>query len=382
MTGFEGDLPCKKNNLHHHAPDTGSGVSEVVGAILLISLVVIAVSVIAVVVFSQQTPQKIPNVNFMVGTDNKVPPTLYLYHNGGDALTMGDFNVYVDGVIKPYSISGGGNEWSLGKNLVVPVSTVPKNVVLVYNSSGTGSVVLRSASVNVSTFSGSINPDVMSFPTQSGTCNIGNCSPDEILDAFMANVTSNYISFYKEKGGSVLGSNSNNYHIRFKVTDPNSLSSITYHSAHPTRINLSNGDTVTITLRNPSGNLKTFGISPQIWELSVDLADIDIQLANGTSLPTITDEDVIHTFVAGYDPASFESTLVIDTSGASDTALTVNTTQVIYGSNDQHIVLTNVRPLAVGLFLINQDDTKNGKTFFVGRADGICIDTNCGPFGL
>jgi hypothetical protein len=364
MTGPEGDMPGKINNLHTHTPDNWSGVSEVVGAILLISVVVIAVSVIAVVLFSQQMPQKIPNVNIMVGTDNKVPPTLYLYHNGGDALTVGDFDVLVDGVIKPYSISGGGNEWSLGKNLVVPVSTVPKNVVLVYNSSGTGSV------------------DVMSFPTPLGTCNIGNCSSDDILDAFMKNVTSNYISFYKEKGGNVLGSNSNNYHIRFKVTDPNSLSSITYHSAHPTRINLSNGDTVTITLRNPSGNFRTFGISPQIWELSVDLADIDIQLANGTSLPSISNEDVIHTFVAGYDPASFDSTLVIDASGTSDTALTVNSSQVIYGSNDQHIVLSNVRPLAVGLFLINQDDTKNGKTFFVGRADGICIDTNCGPFGL
>ena len=381
MMGRRGDKPGKKNNRHLRTPCPESGVSEVVGAILLISVVVIAVSVIAVVLFSQQTPQKIPNVNIMVGTDNKVPPTLYLYHNGGDTLTAGNFDVLVDGEIKPYSISGGGNEWSLGKNLLVPVSTVPKNVVLVYNSSGAGSVVLRSASVNVSVFTGTINPDVMSFPTQSGTCNIGNCSSDDILDAFMKNVTSNYISFYKEKGGDIWGSNSNDYHIRFRVTDPNSLSSITYHSAHPERINLSNGDTVTITLRNPSENFKTFGISPQIWELSVDRAEIDIQLANGTRLPTITNEDIIHTFIAGYDPASFDSTLVIDASGMSETALTVNSSQVISGSNNQHVVLSNVRPLTVGLFLINQDDSKNGKTYFVGIADEICIDTNCGPFG-
>lgn len=382
MTGFYRDITDKTENSRHPDPDPEGGVSEVVGAILLISVVVIAVSVIAVVVFSQQTPQKIPNVNIMVGIDNKVPPTLYLYHNGGDTLTSGEFDVLVDGVIKPYSISGGGSEWSLGKNLVVPVSTIPENVILVYNNSGTGSVVLRSATVNVVADTGSINPDVISFPTPLGTCNIGNCSSDDILDAFMKNVTSNSISFYKEKGGSVLGSNFNNYHIRFRVTDTSSRSSITYHSAQLKRINLSSGDTVTITLRNPSGNLRTFGISPQIWELSVDLADIDIQLANGTSLPTISNEDVVHTFVAGYDPASFVSTLVIDTSGTSDTVLSVNSSQVINGSNDQHVVLTNVRPLAVGLFLIDQDDTKNGKTYFVGRADQICVDTNCGPFGV
>ena len=79
MTGPGAVGPDKKNKHHLYTPGTDSGVSEVVGAILLISVVVIAVSVIAVVLFSQQTPQKIPNVNIMVGTDNKVPP-LSLIH--------------------------------------------------------------------------------------------------------------------------------------------------------------------------------------------------------------------------------------------------------------------------------------------------------------
>ncbi len=362
------------------APDSDAAVSEVIGGILLISVVVVAVSIIAVVLFSQQTPRNIPNVNFMVGTDNNIPPTLYLYHNGGNALTRGEFDVLVDGSIRPYSISGGGNEWSLGKNLVVPVSAVPENVVLVYNNSGSGSVVLRSASVDISTGTGTINPDVIFSPVQSGICFIGNCSPDDILNAFMNNVTGNSVSFYKEQGGSVLGSGLNSYHIKFRVTDTDS--SITYHHADPVKINLSAGDMVTITLKNPSGNFRIFGISPQIWELSSDLADIDIHLANGTNLPSVTDEDIVHTTIAEYDPASFESTLVIDTSGTSDTTLRVNTTQVINGLNGQHIVLSNVRPLTVGLFLIIQDDTRNGKTFFAGRADQICIDSNCGPFGI
>jgi hypothetical protein len=377
MTGCKGNKdgnPCDADN--------GAAVSEVIGGILLISVVVIAVSVIGVMLFSQQTPQNIPQVNFMVGTDDKVPPTLYLYHNGGDTLTRGEFDVFVDGSIRPYSISGGGSEWSLGKNLVVPVSAVPENVVLVYNRSGGGSVVLRSASVDIPKGTGPISPDVIAFPTQSGTCSIGNCSPDVILDAFMNNVTANSVSFYKEQGGSVLGSSLNNYHIRFRVTDQNSESSITYHRADPEKINLSVGDTVTITLKNPSGNFRIFGISPQIWELSSDLADIDIHLANGTNLPSVTDEDIVHMFIAGYDPASFESTLVIDTSGTSDTTLVVNATRVINGLNGQHIVLSNVRPLTVGLFLIIQDDTKNGRTFLVGRTDQICIDNNCGPFGI
>ena len=47
--------------------DNSSGVSEVIGAILLISVVVLAVAIIAVGLFSQPLPQKIPDARFITG---------------------------------------------------------------------------------------------------------------------------------------------------------------------------------------------------------------------------------------------------------------------------------------------------------------------------
>jgi hypothetical protein len=370
MTAFEGHMTGKNNKYPPHARDAESGVSEVVGAILLISVVVIAVSVIAVVLFSQQTPQKIPNVNLMVGIDNNVPPTLYLYHNGGDALTLGEFDVYVDGVIKPYSISGGGNEWSLGKNLVVPVSTVPKNVVLVYNSSGTGSVVLRSASVNVSTNTGSINPYNMSFPTHLGT-------DDEILDAFMANVTGNYISFYKNSLASTGGLKSGS-RISLRITDTEDKSWIVYNG---NLIPLNNTDVITIDIPDKIEYFTTFGIASQIWELSANIVDLTITRAPPVSTIVAPKAVISHTWIQRYELVT--STLDIDTAGISVTALMINNTRYLPppSTNASAITITGAKPLPVGLFVLTIDKSHT-TAYFVGTANTICIDTNCGPFGL
>ncbi|MDD1694241.1 MAG: type IV pilin, partial [Methanoregula sp.] len=171
--------------------DHTAGVSEVIGAILLVALVVAAVALVAVFLFSQSTPVKVPNVNFMVGTNNQVPPTLYLTHNGGDTLTVGSFSVYIDGKIKSYSVAGGGNEWSLGKNLLVPLSSgeTPQRIYLVYNQTGTGSSVIGSASANVSVPSGKIAPDIIVRTTSAPVICINGSDPQAVLGAVLSNVS-------------------------------------------------------------------------------------------------------------------------------------------------------------------------------------------------
>lgn len=60
------------------SPDRTSAVSESVGAILLVSMVVLFIAVIAGFLLSMQTPGKVPNLNFMAGT-NEGQTVLYLY---------------------------------------------------------------------------------------------------------------------------------------------------------------------------------------------------------------------------------------------------------------------------------------------------------------
>ena len=71
------------------------GVSENIGAILLVMVVVLAVSIIGVFMFSQPTPQKMPALNALIWNDSQ---NIYIRHEGGDPLSIGEYQIIVDGV--------------------------------------------------------------------------------------------------------------------------------------------------------------------------------------------------------------------------------------------------------------------------------------------
>ncbi len=70
------------------------GVSENIGAIMLVMIVVVAVSVIGVYLFSQPAPQKIPALNALIWNDSQY---IYVKHEGGDPINVGEFEILVDG---------------------------------------------------------------------------------------------------------------------------------------------------------------------------------------------------------------------------------------------------------------------------------------------
>ncbi|MDO9540004.1 MAG: PKD domain-containing protein [Methanocalculus sp.] len=95
------------------------GVSEVIGSIMLISLVVLAVVIVGVGILSQPPPVQTQYLDAIPGIKSD---TLYLYHNGGDALYPGDFFVRVDGIdysSDSLSIQGGDWPWEIGELLKV-----------------------------------------------------------------------------------------------------------------------------------------------------------------------------------------------------------------------------------------------------------------------
>ncbi|WP_321508084.1 type IV pilin N-terminal domain-containing protein [uncultured Methanoregula sp.] len=374
--------------------DGTSGVSEVVGAILLVAVVVIMVGIIAVYFNSQTPAQEIPNVNFMIGINNQNPPTLFLTHNGGNTLTDGTFSVYVDGVLKSYTIQDGGTTWSIGKSLVIPLPSgaAPQNIALVYNTSATGTTVIGSAAANLSAPLGHIPVYNLQFPTPTPTPSsegyiinsagsIMNSS--YFIPAIQQNLTNNRISFYKSgipgKGNGALGLSCHGMcydntrwtrNFTFMVTDTTDSSYITYNTpGSPLTYSLDYGDIVTISFSSSDVSYVTaFGIAPQIWEFAAAPAGVQIKFANGTVRTTAKNTELVHTYVAKY--SMVESTLVIDDWGNSDTSLMVNQTQRILGLSSTDIGLVNIEPVPVGLFVIHID-TSNNNVYFVGTADGI-----------
>lgn len=377
--------------------DHSAGVSELIGAVLLITIVVMAVSIIGVMLLSQQAPQKIPNINFMTGT-NAAGDQLYLYHNGGDTLTSGEFAVVLDGQTQrtDYSISDGSSNWSVGKNLVLSITKRPNTVAIVYTSGGSGAILLRSVSLSNVSLSQNIKPDTTPTVSEGSSCSDYICNDvadiinsSHFIEAIKQNVSSTSINFYKNsllptgvQTGVPTGSLKSGSYLELKVTDGTGKSQIVYQPQGKSDVLLTfnNTDRVRVTINASSPNFIIFGIAPQIWEMAVKNADLTITRSGG--VPTISEPgvNISHTWIANY--IVYDSTLEIDTAGSSITTLTVNNTMVVppsgYGAP---ITISAIKPLPVGLFLVIADNSQGGTVYLVSTANQICVASSCGPFG-
>jgi hypothetical protein len=345
------------------------GVSEMIGGILMISVVIAAVAIIGLVLLSQTTPTKIPNINFMTGTDNG--GNLYLFHNGGDSLTLGTFSVVVDGVTKSCSagsatcqLVGGGTDWSLGKNLLIPgVSSGQHSVSVVYNNTGSGMVVIRSGTADVIVpATPIINPDIIAASAY---------PPVISVPQLMQNITNNSVSYYRENGTYIASG-----YIQFNVT---AINSTVYTTSNTVPVQLNVGDVVRITpssLSQVSPGVRIFGTGDQIWELTAEKAVFNV--SNRSSNPAEYTGAINHTWITGYK--DFQSTLSISTVSGSSffTELAVNnypssvkaqtfSSQIINGTSSRTIVVSNLKPLPMGLFVL-QYDNRTKSSYFAGNA--------------
>lgn len=364
--------------------DTSSGVSELIGGILMITVVVAAVAIIGVILFSQQTPEKIPNINFMSGSDNY--NHLYLYHNGGDSLTKGTFSVRVDNAIRnDYSISDGGTEWSLGKNLIL--NNVPSgahNVAIIYNATGSGEVLLRSASSNVSTLQNSINPSGAPATAVYLPGYINGSNPQEVVNFILGNtsligdamnqspstvgpviadvVGANSINFYREEQTTI----DQNTYFYFNITSPQS----TFSYGTTAIKNLDVGDIIVISqAKSNPGNWKIFGLGDQIWEFTADEVYVNWKhKSTGLWTNTTSSTTLYHAWIFGYQDVG--STLTLKTTQNGYTALIINSTKIIEGPSSNAVVIKNIRPVGIGLFVLEYDHNTNG-VYFIGNAQSV-----------
>jgi hypothetical protein len=123
-----------------------TAVSEIIGSILLISIVITAVSIVGVILWSQPPPQKIPALDSIISEDtgnNKI----HLYHNGGESLNREDFKILVDGndltAIFTKAGASGWSTWATGESLDYGYTgTRPKVVQIIYTRDGSSSVLV------------------------------------------------------------------------------------------------------------------------------------------------------------------------------------------------------------------------------------------------
>lgn len=133
-----------------------SGVSELIGAILLVSLVVMLIMVVTTVIISQPRPEKIPELSATISTSYDTGMSTYLVnitHMGGDGLKPEEYLVVINGVtVTPIKIFEPGtdpwtlkNEWSFqSPNMVIKSANKP-NIVELYYSGPSNRVLIAKA---------------------------------------------------------------------------------------------------------------------------------------------------------------------------------------------------------------------------------------------
>ena len=143
-----------------------NGVSEIIGAILLVSLVILGAMIVAVLFLSQPPPQEIPQVNAIAGNNTT---HIFLLHDGGDPLTPLETVIRIDGRADPVPAgdiellredgtveesSWLSGEWSVGKTLRIKDDQPPQSVSLIYSGGSSQALLLTSTFVETASGGG------------------------------------------------------------------------------------------------------------------------------------------------------------------------------------------------------------------------------------
>lgn len=131
-----------------------SGISDALGAVLLISVIALAVGILAMNIVSQPLPQKIPELTADISMAGNA---LLLRHQGGDTLFRSETVILINGVDQTASFADSSGStawksWAVGDTLSTTVTNgqIPQSVQIVYRG-GSVSKVIQSIGIPVGT---------------------------------------------------------------------------------------------------------------------------------------------------------------------------------------------------------------------------------------
>lgn len=120
--------------------------SEIIGAILLLSLVIIGLGIVGSVLLFDIIPEKLPRIEVQAWSS---PGTLFIVHQGGDALSSDSIEFHVNGIDTPAEVKNEYDEtwtgsWKLGEVLHID-HAAPQYVQIIYVK-GRGKTLLTNIS--------------------------------------------------------------------------------------------------------------------------------------------------------------------------------------------------------------------------------------------
>lgn len=348
------------------------GVSETIGAVLLLGLTVVGVTIVGVVLFSQSMAGEVPAVDVLISNEG----TLVLFqHNGGDSLNPGEFNVYVNETEVPATdltfISGGAWPWSVGETLTYTatgtVTPLEDHVRITYpDNSG----IFRPAYVD----DAGVPIDLVDLsPTPLPTLSPGGVPPTPSPAEAGVYVAESVLSDSQIIAAfAVLEQTAivEDKFLNFTIGSPNSTLTTRSGPGTDTVWDLDTGDTISIrTGKDDSvGNrISVTGVGKTFFSFRFERVNVWI---NESMVPggTRDELEIQSGWIPEYD--SLESTL----------AFRLDPTYELYidgvldprSGSDTDILLENVRPTDSGMFIINAwSPTDNENSVLLAKADGL-----------
>jgi len=344
-----------------------NGVSSIVGALLLISLTVVAVALISSTMLSQTTGGEIPVLNVIAGI-NPETQNFTVFHKGGDDLRLGELSLMLDqgsGYVDrtdDFTLSGGGDLWSIGEYMTYHYGTgpVPVGLRIVYHGES-GDVLLTSAPV---VYSGNV-------PGPEGDIEFGTSEMipvEEIPEWYAENTSQESVMYYLQKGDADF--NAEGY-LEFTVTGGGST--YTVDDGEPR--DLHPGQTMKIVLDSGNGKIFAYGMGNKLYSLRFE--DIDLYI-NGTRVTyqwggwwqTAYADNLVYCHVTEYDPDSVTSTLeaTVNVWNIYE-VLRVNGTLIHEGDGGNYPygeiyrTFENMKPCETGAFLISSPGSWRGFDF-------------------
>ncbi|HOT02711.1 MAG TPA: type IV pilin N-terminal domain-containing protein [Methanolinea sp.] len=127
-------------------PPRDSAVSEILGALLLVAVISLAVSIVGVTIISNIETSQVPAVSFVITNQSQ---NISVFHTGGDSLPAGSYRIYVNDVDQTASFSPdpGITEFKAGTVLhsngqFLPPGQGPRNAMVIYRGPDGKDVVL------------------------------------------------------------------------------------------------------------------------------------------------------------------------------------------------------------------------------------------------
>ncbi|MDO9550556.1 MAG: PKD domain-containing protein [Methanoregula sp.] len=277
-------------------PSNEKAAAELIGALVLVSLIVVVIGIIAVVWFSQPAPMKIPAVAASITNESKI---ISISHEGGDPVLWSELSILVDGVKYDYShATDYGDSWTIGEVITINYPIFPDKVDLVFNGSGFRQQLMTSR------YFGTITPTPTPY-----------APPTTSVPAPVASFTSNVTS-----GTAPLA-------VQFTDTSINT----------PTSWSWAFGDGATSTVQNPVHTYTTAGTYT---------VTLNVQNSGGSSSATST---ITVTPTSAYDIELIASKPCQLVSGGSmQFRVTGTSSSIIHGGTTYNLNVNDVVKLVIG----------------------------------